>query len=189
MLLVSDKDACNRLCELVAPRELNAGLRRLGLRHARLVQHLAVGDKPLGASYQPRALLRRHGRPGVSAQPAAYWVGAYPAARLRPATMRVGHAYLSRHDSLVQRPLDFSQVTCLRCATCSACCKLGCCPKPYLSGTAPAPTAAATLPEALSELPPRNRSPRYDSLRFRGTYAKYLLGGGLVRLPPWEARV
>ncbi|NML66536.1 serine hydrolase [Hymenobacter sp. RP-2-7] len=111
MLLVSDNDAYNRLYEFVGPRELNAGLRRLGLRHARLVQRLAIGDKPPGSRHTNpvRFFADTAGRQLVYAQPAAYWPAAYPAARFRPASMRVGRAYLGRHDSLLHQPLDLSK--------------------------------------------------------------------------------
>jgi len=189
MLLVSDNDAYNRLYEFVGPRALNAGLRRLGLRRARLVQRLAIGDKPPGSRHTNpvRFFADTAGRKLLYAQPAAYWAGVYPAAHLRPATMRVGRAYLGRYDSLIQQPLDLSRGNLFALRDLQRLLQAIVLPETVPARRRPALDSASRRPLllALGQLPPQSRSPRYDSLRFLGTYAKYLLGGGgLARLPP-----
>jgi hypothetical protein len=189
MLLVSDNDAYNRLYEFVGPRELNAGLHSLGLRRTRLVQRLAIGDKPPGSRHTNpvRFFADTAGHELLFAQPAAYWDAVYPAARRRPATMRVGHAYQGRHDSLIQQPLDLSQGNLFALRDMQRLLQAIVLPATVPPRHRPVLDSAdrRQLLLALGQLPPQSLWPRYDSLHYPSTYAKYLLGGGgLARLPP-----
>jgi hypothetical protein len=189
MLLVSDNDAYNRLYEFVGPRDLNRGLHRLGLQRARLVQRLAVGDKPPGSRHTNpiRFFADTAGQQLLYAQPAAYWAGTYPSTHVRPATMRVGSAYLGRRDSLIHQPLDLSQSNLFALRDLQRLLQAVVLPQTVPAQHRPALDSAShrQLLVALGQLPRQSRSPRYDSLHYPGTYAKFLLGGGgLAHLPP-----
>jgi len=180
MLLVSDNDAYNRLYEFVGPRDLNRDLHRLGLHRARLVQRLAVGDKPPGSRHTNpiRFFADTAGQQLLYAQPAAYWAGAYPATHVRPATIWVGSAYLGRRDSLIHQPLDLSQSNLLALRDLQRLLQAVVLPQTVPAQHRPALDSASRrqLLLALSQLPPQSRSPHYDSLHYPGTYAKFLLG-------------
>ena len=188
-LLVSDNDAYNRLYEFVGPEQLNAGLRRLGLRHARLVHRLSVGDGEPGwrhtnpvAFFADTAETRR-----LWAQPAAYWAGPLPSARQRPASMHVGRAYLDGQGRRVPQPLDLSQKNVFALPDLQRLLQAVVLPEtvPARRRLHLAASDYARLREALSQAPAASRSPRYDSLRYPATYARFLLGGGgRGRLPP-----
>lgn len=188
-LLVSDNDAYNRLYEFVGPQELNAGLRRLGLRRARLVHRLAVGDQEPGTRHTNpiRFFADTAGRQLLYAQPAAYWAGPLPPARVRAASLRVGQAYVDAHNQRVPKPLDLSQKNVFALRDLQQMLRAVVLPEtlPPRRRLHLAAADYARLREALSQAPARSRSPRYDSLNYPATYAKFLLGGGgQGRLPP-----
>ena len=97
MLLVSDNDAYNRLYEFAGPQELNAGLRRLGLRRARLVHRLSVGDGEPGWRHtNPVSFFADTAETQlVLAQSAVYWAAPMPPVRVRPASMQLGQAFIN----------------------------------------------------------------------------------------------
>lgn len=189
MLIVSDNDAYNRLYEFVGPQELNAGLRRLGLHRARLVHRLSVGDGEPGWRHtNPISFFADPAETQLLlAQPAAYWAAPLPPARVRPASMRLGRAFLDGAGRQVTQPLDLSQKNVFSLPDLQHLLQAVVLPETVPSGQRPrlGPASQARLREALSQLPPQSRSPRYDSLHYPGTYAKFLLGGGgLAPLPP-----
>ena len=189
MLIVSDNDAFNRLYEFVGPQELNAGLHRLGLRRARLVHRLSVGDGEPGWRHTNpiRFFADTAEKQLLLAQPAAYWSAPMPAARVRPASMRIGEAHLDGTGQRVAQPLGLSQKNVFSLPDLQRLLQAVVLPETVPGGQRPRLTTAnyARLREALSQLPPQSRSPHYDSLAYPSTYAKYLLGGGgEARLPP-----
>ena len=189
MLMVSDNDAYNRLYEFVGPQELNAGLRRLGLRRARLVHRLSVGDGEPGWRHtNPIRFFADTGETRLLlAQPAGYWSAPLPPARVRLASMRIGQAYVNAQGQQVGQPLDLSQKNVFSLPDLQHLLQAVVLPETMPARRRPhlPPASYALLREALSQLPPQSRSPRYDSLHYPGTYAKFLFGGGgLARLPP-----
>lgn len=189
MLLVSDNDAFNRLYEFVGPQELNAGLRRLGLRRARLVHRLSVGDGEPGWRHTNpiRFFADTAEAQLLLIQPAGYWAAPLPAARVWPASMFIGQVHLNGAGQRVPQPLDLSQKNVFSLPDLQHLLQAVLLPETVPSGQRPrlTPTNYARLREALGQLPPQSSSPRYDSLAYPGTYAKYLLGGGgLACLPP-----
>lgn len=189
MLIVSDNDAFNRLYEFVGPQELNAGLRRLGMRRARLVHRLSVGDGEPGWRHTNpiRFFADTAETQLLLAQPATYWSAPMPAARVRPASMRIGQAHLDGAGRRVTQPLDLSQKNVFSLPGLQRLLQAVVLPETVPARQRPHLTSAsyARLREALGQLPPQSRSPHYDSLAFPSTYAKYLLGGGgEARLPP-----
>ncbi|MVN79188.1 hypothetical protein GO988_22890 [Hymenobacter sp. HMF4947] len=188
-LLVSDNDAYNRLYEFVGPQELNAGLRRLGLRRARLVHRLAVGDQAPGTRHTNpiRFFADTAGRQLLYTQPAAYWAGPLPPARVRAASLHVGQAYVDAQNQRVPQPLDLSQKNVFALRDLQRMLQAVVLPESLPPRHRLHLTAAdyARLREALSQTPAQSQSPRYDSLHYPATYAKFLLGGGgQGRLPP-----
>ena len=188
MLLVSDNDAYNRLYEFVGPQELNAGLRRLGLGRARLVHRLSVGDGEPGWRHTNpvRFFADTAETQLLLAQPAGYWAAPLPPARVHPASMRIGQAYVNTQGQQVAQPLDFSQKNVFSLPDLQHLLQAVVLPATVPARQRPrlAPAGYARLREALSQLPPQSHSPRYDSLHYPGSYAKFLLGGGgLARLP------
>jgi hypothetical protein len=188
-LLVSDNDAYNRLYEFVGPQELNAGLRRLGLRRARLVHRLSVGDQEPGTRHTNpiRFFADTAGRQLLFAQPAAYWAGPLPPARVQAASMRIGQAYLEGPGQRVNQPLDLSQKNVFALRDLQRLLQAVVLPETRPARQRPHLTSDdyARLREALSQASAQSRSPRYDSLHYPATYAKFLLGGGgQGRLPP-----
>jgi beta-lactamase class A len=189
MLLVSDNDAYNRLYEFVGPQELNAGLCRLGLHRARLVHRLSVGDGEPGWRHTNplRFFADTAETQLLLAQPATYWAAPMPPARVRPASLRIGQAHVNAQGQRVAGPLDLSQKNVFSLSDLQRLLQAVMLPETVPAGRRPhlLPTATARLREALSQLPPQSHSPRYDSLHYPGTYAKFLLGGGGVApLPP-----
>lgn len=189
MLLVSDNDAYNRLYEFVGPQELNAGLRRLGLRRARLVHRLSVGDgEPSWRHTNPvRFFADTAETQLLLAQPAAYWAAPMPPARVRLASMRIGQAHVNAQGQRLAQPLDLGQKNVFSLPDLQRLLQAVVLPETVPARQRPclAPASLARLREALSQLPLQSRSPRYDSLHYPGTYAKFLLGGGgLASLPP-----
>ncbi|MDO7887487.1 serine hydrolase [Hymenobacter cheonanensis] len=189
MLLVSDNDAYNRLYEFVGPQELSAGLRRLGLRHARLVHRLSVGDGVPGWRHTNpiRFFADTAETQLLLAQPAAAWRAPLPPARVRPASLHVGQAYVNAQGQQLAQPLDLSQKNVFSLSDLQQLLQAVVLPETVPARQRPHLTAAslARVREALSQLPPQSRSPYYDSLAYPSTYAKYLLGGGgEARLPP-----
>jgi len=189
MLLVSDNDAYNRLYEFVGPQELNAGLRRLGLRRARLVHRLSVGDGEPGWRHTNpvRFFADTAETQLLLAQPAGYWAAPLPPVRVRPASMRIGQAHVNAQGQQVAQPLDLSQKNVFSLPDLQHLLQAVVLPETVPTRQRPhlPPASYARLRDALSELPPQSRSPRYDSLHYPSTYAKFLLGGGgLAHLPP-----
>ncbi|GAA4508264.1 hypothetical protein GCM10023172_40070 [Hymenobacter ginsengisoli] len=189
MLLVSDNDAFNRLYEFVGPQELNGGLHRLGLRRARLVHRLSVGDGEPGWRHTNpvRFFADTAETQLLLAQPAAYWAAPMPPARVQPGSMFVGNAHLDGAGQLLAQPLDLSQKNVFSLPDLQRLLQAVVLPETVPSGQRPrlTPASYARLCEALSQLPPQSLSPHYDSLAYPSTYAKFLLGGGgEVRLPP-----
>ncbi|MGI4760796.1 MAG: serine hydrolase [Janthinobacterium lividum] len=189
MLLVSDNEAYNRLYEFVGPQELNAGLHRLGLRRARLVHRLSVGDGEPGWRHTNpvRFFADTAETQLLLAQPAAYWAAPMPPARVRPASRQLGQAYLNAQGQRVAQPLDLSQKNVFSLPDLQRLLQAVVLPETIPARQRPrlSPASLVRLCEALSQLPPQSRSPRYDALHYPGTYAKFLLGGGgLASLPP-----
>ena len=193
MLLVSDNDAYNRLYEFVGPQELNAGLRRLGLRRARLVHRLSVGDGEPGWRHTNpvRFFADTAETQPLLAQPAGYWAAPLPPARVRPASMRIGQAHVNAQGQQVAQPLDLSQKNVFSLPDLQHLLQAVVLPETVPTRQRPhlPPAGYTRLRDALSELPPQSRSPRYDSLQYPGTYAKFLLGGGGLALLPSGVRV
>jgi hypothetical protein len=188
-LLVSDNDAYNRLYEFVGPQELNAGLHRLGLRRARLVHRLSVGDQEPGTRHTNpiRFFADTAGRQLLFAQPAAYWKGPLPPARVQTATQYIGQAYLDGQGKRIDQPLDLSQKNVFALRDLQRLLQAVVLPETVPTRQRPHITLDDynRLREALSQAPSQSRSPRYDSLHYPATYAKFLLGGGgQGRLPP-----
>lgn len=188
-LLASDNDAYNRLYEFVGPQELNVGLRHLGLRRARLVHRLAVGDQAPGTRHTNpvRFFADTAGRQLVYAQPAAYWVAPLPPARVQAASMHIGQAYLDSQGQRVNQPLDLSQKNVFALSDLQHLLQAVVLPETVPARQRPHLTTEdyGRLREALSQAPAQSHSPRYDSLHYPATYAKFLLGGGgQGRLPP-----
>ena len=188
-LLVSDNDAYNRLYEFVGPQELNAELRRIGLRHARLVHRLSVGDQEPGSRHTNpiRFFADTAGAQLLLAQPPAAWAGPLPPARVRPASQHIGHAYIGSQGQRINQPLDLSQKNTFALRDLQRLLQAVVLPKtvPASQRLHLASADYMRLREALSQAPARSLSPRYDSLHYPATYAKFLLGGGGVgRLPP-----
>lgn len=189
MLIVSDNDAYNRLYEFVGPAELNAGLRRLGLRRARLTHRLSVGDGEPGWRHTNpvRFFADSAGQQLVYAQPAAYWAAPRPAPGVELATMRLGRAYLDGQGQRVAKPLDLSDKNVFSLPDLQRLLRAVVLPETVPAARRPRlnPADRARLLDALSQLPPQSRAPRYDSLHYPSTHCKFLLGGGgLARLPP-----
>lgn len=188
-LLVSDNDAYNRLYEFVGWQELNAGLRRLGLRRTRLVHRLSVGDQEPGTRHTNpiRFFADTAGQQLLFAQPAAYWAGSLPPARVQAATQHIGQAYLDGQGQRVNQPLDLSQKNVFALLDLQRLLQAVVLPETVPARQRPhlTPDDYARLREALSQAPAQSRTPRYDSLHYPATYAKFLLGGGGEgRLPP-----
>lgn len=185
VLLVSDNDAFNRLYEFVGPGGLNAGLRRLRLRHSRIVSRLSVGDAP------PNSL---HTNPVVFCadtacrrllyqQPAAYWPGPVPHWRLRGTAL--GRARIEA-GALVPGPLDLSEKNIFPLRDQQRVLRAILFPETRPAHRlALAPADFALLRAALSEAPRLSPYPRYNAAQYPDTYAKFLLGGGgQAVLPP-----
>ncbi len=189
-LLVSDNDAYNRLYEFVGPAELNAGLRRLGLRQSRLQHRLSVGDKEPGSRHTNpiRFYADTAARQLLHQQPAAYFGGAWP--RLAYQGYGIGRAY-REGDLLTLGPLDFSQRNAASLPDLQRLLRTVLFPEalPTARRLQLAPADYALLREALSQLPRESRSPRYDAAHFPDTYAKFLLGGGGTAPLPAGVRV
>jgi hypothetical protein len=189
MLIVSDNDAFNRLYEFVGPQELNDGLRRLGLHYARLVHRLSVGDGEPGWRHTNpiRFFADTAETKLLLTQTPAYWSAPMPAARVQLASMHIGQAHLNGAGQRVDQPLDLSQKNVFSLPDLQRLLQAVVLPEtvPNSQRLHLSPASYARLREALSLLPPQSRSPRYDSLHYPGTYAKFLLGGGgETRLPP-----
>ncbi len=188
-LLVSDNDAYNRLYEFVGPQELNAGLRRLGLRHARLVHRLSVGDQEPGSRHTNpiRFFADTAETQLLLTQSAAYWAGPLPPPRVRPASMRVGQAFVISQGQRVAQPLDLSQKNTFSLPDLQRLLQAVVLPEtvPPRHQLRLRTADYARLREALGQAPAASASPRYDSLQYPATYAKFLLGGGgTAGLPP-----
>ena len=185
-LIVSDNDAFNRLYEFVGPQELNAEMRRLGLRQSRLQHRLSVGDQEPGARHTnpisfyadtaAQQLLLR--------QPAAHYAGPWPQLGLRGEA--IGLAYL-KNDQRVPGPLDFSQKNAHSLPDLQLLLRRVLFPEtvPPAQRLRLLPADYALLRESLSQLPRQSPHPRYDAAHFPDTYVKFLLGGGgIAPLPP-----
>jgi hypothetical protein len=181
-LLVSDNDAYNRLYEFVGPQELNAGLRRFGLHHARLVHRLSVGDQEPGTRHTNpiQFFADTAGRQLLYAQQAAYWTGPLPPARVQASSQRIGQAYLDGQGKRITQPLDLSSKNVFALRDLQRLLQAVVFPETIPARHRPnlTPTDHSQLREALSQAPAASRSPRYDSLHYPATYAKFLLGGG-----------
>lgn len=185
-LLVSDNDAYNRLYEFVGPADLNAGLRRLGLRGSRLQHRLSVGDKePATRHTNPiRFYADTAARQLLYQQPAAYFAGAWP--QLRLSQQGIGAAYLEGGQK-VDKPLDLSQRNAMSLPDLQRLLRTVLFPEtvPAARRLRLAPADYALLRQSLSQLPRESVSPRYDLAHFPDTYVKFLLGGGgTTPLPP-----
>jgi hypothetical protein len=188
-LLVSDNDAYNRLYEFVGPKELNTGLRCLGLRRARLVHRLSVSDQEPGTRHTNpiQFFADTAGQQMLYAQPAAYWAGALPRPRVQAASMHIGQAYPDGQGKRVDQPLDLSQKNVFALRDLQRLLQAVVLPETVPTHQRPHLTLDdySRLREALSQAPAQSRSPRYDSLHYPATYAKFLLGGGgQGQLPP-----
>ena len=185
-LLVSDNDAFNRLYEFVGPMELNAGMRRLGLRRSRLQHRLAVGDQEPGARHtNPVAFYADTAATQLLyRQPAAFYPGPWPRLGLRGES--IGQAYM-KGSQRVAGPLDFTQKNAFSLPDLQRLLRAVLFPEsvPARRRLRLAPADVALLRQALSQAPRESIRPRYDAAHYPDTYAKFLLGGGgTAPLPP-----
>ena len=185
-LIVSDNDAFNRLYEFVGPQELNEEMRRLGLRHSRLLHRLSVGDQEPGSRHtNPISFFADTAATQLLVrQPANYYAGPWPQSGLRGEA--IGLAYL-KSDQRVPGPLDFSQKNAHSLPDLQLLLRRVLFPEatPPSQRLRLTPADYTLLREALSQLPRESSHPRYDPAHYPDTYAKFLLGGGgIAPLPP-----
>jgi hypothetical protein len=101
--------------------------------------------------------------------------------------MHIGQAYLDSQGQLVKQPLDLSQKNVFALPDLQRLLQAVVLPETVPARRRPHLSASDydRLRLALSQAPAQSRSPRYDSLHYPATYAKFLLGGGgQGRLPP-----
>jgi len=175
ILLTSDNDAFNRLFEFIGRAEINAKLKRYGLRNSRILNRLAIGDSGEPAKHT-NPIRFYNGEQLVYSQPAQYDPKEYP---LQLSNTLMGKAYLDSSEHLVNKPFSLENKNAFSVADQQSLMKRLIAPEAYPSNERfhLSPSDYKLIYTYMSKLPTESDYPKYDPKEFWPTYAKMLYYG------------
>ena len=103
ILLTSDNDAQNRLFEFIGRAELNAKLKKYGVKHSRIVNRLAIGDKGIWAKHT-NPITFYVGDRIIYSQKAQFDPKEYP---IQLENTVQGKGYMNDNEEIVNEPWSF----------------------------------------------------------------------------------
>lgn len=187
LFLVSDNDAYNRLYEFLGQQALNENLHRKGYRQVRLLHRLSVGDGGEHARYtNPLAFYQ--GEQTLYQQPLVFNTQPYTNP-LKATSLGVG--YYDANNQLINRPMNFSDRNYISLETLHEILKAVIFPE----AIPPARRFGLTREDYdfvlkyMSMKPRESASPKYDTVTYYDTYAKFFMFGNRRKTMPPEIRI
>ncbi|HWW41065.1 serine hydrolase [Pedobacter sp.] len=175
ILLTSDNDAFNRLFEFIGRAEINAKLKKYGLKNSRILNRLAIGDSGEPAKHT-NPIRFYNGEQLVYSQPAQYDPKEYP---LQLGNTLMGKAYLDSSEHLVNKPFSLENKNAFSVADQQSLMKRLIAPEAYPANERfhLSPSNYKLIYTYMSKLPTESDYPKYDPKEFWPTYAKMLYYG------------
>ncbi len=175
ILLTSDNDAFNRLFEFVGRAEINAKLKKYGMKESRILNRLAIGDGGEG-SRNTNPIRFYDGENLIYSQPAQYDPLNYP---LNLTNLSVGIGYMDSDDKLVNEPYSFADKNVFSISDQQSLMKRLITPEAYPSKERFNLTAEdyQLIYTYMSKLPTESDYPKYNPKSFWPTYAKMIYYG------------
>lgn len=175
ILLTSDNDAFNRLFEFIGRAEINAKLKKYGLKNSRILNRLAIGDSGEPAKHT-NPIRFYNGEQLIYSQPAQYDPKEYP---LQLGNTLMGKAYLDSSEHLVNKPFSLENKNAFSVADQQSLMKRLIAPEAYPANERfhLSPSNYKLIYNYMSKLPTESDYPKYDPKEFWPTYAKMLYYG------------
>lgn len=175
ILLTSDNDAFNRLFEFIGRAEINAKLKKYGLRNSRILNRLAIGDSGEPAKHT-NPIRFYNGEQLVYGQPAQYDPKEYP---LQLSNTLMGKAYLDSSEHLVNKPFSLENKNAFSIPDQQSLMKRLIAPEAYPANERFHLSSSdyKLIYTYMSKLPTESDYPKYDPKEFWPTYAKMLYYG------------
>jgi hypothetical protein len=175
ILLTSDNDAFNRLFEFIGRAEINAKLKKYGLKNSRILNRLAIGDSGEPAKHT-NPIRFYNGEQLVYSQPAQYDPKEYP---LQLGNTLMGKAYLDSSEHLINKPFSLENKNAFSVADQQSLMKRLIAPEAYPANERfhLSPSNYKLIYTYVSKLPTESDYPKYDPKEFWSTYAKMLYYG------------
>lgn len=175
ILLTSDNDAFNRLFEFIGPAEINAKLKKHGLKDSRILNRLAIGDSGESAKHTNPIRFYKEGQLLYS-QPAQYDPMEYP---LKLSNLLMGSGYLDNQEKLVNMPFDMANKNTFSIADQQTMMRKLIYPEAFPAKQRFNLKSAdyQLIYKYMSILPTQSECPVYDSSEFWPVYAKMLYYG------------
>ncbi len=175
VLLTSDNDAFNRLFEFIGRAEINAKLKKYGMKESRILNRLAIGDGG-EESKNTNSIRFYDGDKLIYTQKAQYDPKDYP---LNLTNLIVGIGYMDSNEKLVNKPYSFENKNVFSISDQQSLMKRLITPEAY-----PLKERFNLKPEDykliytfMSKLPTESDYPKYNAKEFWPTYAKMLYYG------------
>jgi hypothetical protein len=175
VLLTSDNDAFNRLYEVVGRAEMNAKLKKYGLRNSRILNRLAIGDAGEPAKHTNPIRFYTQGKL-VYTKPAQYDPKEYP---LKLSNTLMGKAYMDSTDRLVKKPFSLANKNAFAIADQQNLMRKLMFPEafPAKARFNLTPGDYKLIYTYMSKLPTESDYPKYNPSEFWPAYAKMLYYG------------
>ncbi len=175
VLLTSDNDGFNRLFEFVGRAEMNAKLKKYGMKESRILNRLAIGDGG-EASKNTNPIRFYNGEDLIYHQAAQYDAKEYP---LQLTNLIVGIGYMDSNEKLVNQPYSFADKNVFSIADQQSLMKRLIAPEAYPAKERFNLTAEdyKLIYTFMSKLPTESDYPKYNAKQFWPTYAKMIYYG------------
>ncbi len=175
VLLTSDNDAFNRLFEFIGRAEINAKLKKYGMKESRILNRLAIGDG--GEESKNTNPIRFYdGDKLIYTQKAQYDPKNYP---LNLTNLIVGIGYMDSNEKLVNKPYSFENKNVFTISDQQSLMKRLIAPETYPAKKRFNLTAEdyKLIYTYMSKLPTESDYPNYNAKEFWPTYAKMIYYG------------
>ncbi len=175
ILLTSDNDAFNRLFEFIGRAEINAKLKKYGLKESRILNRLAIGDGGESAR-NTNPISFYDGDKLIYHQPAQYDDKNY---ELELTNLIVGKGYIDSKEQVIMEPYSFANKNVFTIADQQSLMIKLMMPEsfPKKERFNLTPANYKLIYTYMSKLPTESDYPRYDEKEFWPTYAKMLFYG------------
>lgn len=175
ILLTSDNDAFNRLFEFIGRAEINAKLKKYGMKESRILNRLAIGDGG-EESKNTNPIHFYDGDKLIYTQNAQYDPKDYP---LNLTNLIVGIGYMDSNEKLVNKPYSFENKNVFSISDQQSLMKRLIAPEVYPAKERFNLTAEdyQLIYTHMSKLPTESDYPKYNAKEFWPTYAKMIYYG------------
>ena len=180
--LVSDNDAYNRMYQFVGQQAINRSLHKKGYNDIRITRQF-MGFTPEQNRHTNQVRFIREDGSLIYLQPATYNADSF----YFPHSVRIGHAYYDRNDSLIHEPIDFTFANNLSSLDLQ-----------QLLQSALSPSSVPKrerfdlsahdyefLYQYLSQFPSETNYPKYDTTKYFDSYVKFFFKYGSHKVPSY----